>query len=163
MSPGPSFLQLPASLDADDRPAARRRPAPPEPLGHVLIVDDNEINLRVAKSLCELLGMTSEFARDGLDAVDAAANGAFDLILMDICMPGMDGVEAARAIRAMPGAAAEVPIIAVTANVDPSQVSSYLAAGMQAVVAKPVKVSSLIAAIKEALESGPRQLQALAG
>ena len=87
MTRGPSFLHTPAPATTD-HPVLRKRPPPSDPLGHVLIVDDNEINLRVAKSLCELLGMTSEFARDGLDAVDAATNGAFDLILMDICMPG---------------------------------------------------------------------------
>ncbi len=163
MTLGPSFLQIPTPSDTDVEAPPRKRPPPSEPLGHVLIVDDNEINLRVAKSLCELLGMTSEFARDGLEAVEIAANSAFDLILMDICMPGMDGVEAARAIRALPGAAGEVPIVAVTANVEAHEVASYLAAGMRAVVAKPVKVSCLVAAIKEALETGPRQLQALSG
>ena len=143
-------------------PLTRPKPAPPPPLGHALIVDDNAINLRVAKSLCELLGLTSEFAHDGLEAVDVAAKGSFDLILMDICMPGMDGVEATQTIREMPGLAGRVPIIAVTANVEPSEIARYLASGMCAVVEKPVKISSLIAAIKQALEDGPRQLHALA-
>ncbi len=150
--------EAPVDAPSPDRSFA----AAPERLGHVLIVDDNEINLRVAKSLCELLGLTSELARDGLEAIDAMREGAFDLVLMDICMPGVDGVEAARAIRALPGPAADVPIVAVTANVEPKEVAGYLAAGMRAVVAKPVKISCLVTAIREALEASPPRQHAAA-
>jgi CheY-like chemotaxis protein len=127
-------------------PCANRR------LAHVLIVDDNEINLRICKSLCELLGFTSEFARDGLEAVDAVRIGNFDLVLMDVCMPNMDGVEATLTIRSMPGVRAEVPIIAVTANAEPGEIKTYLRAGMRAVVEKPIRVSRLFEAIGDVFE-----------
>jgi len=122
-------------------------------MAHVLIVDDNEINLRICKSLCELLGFTSEFARDGLEAVDAVRIGKFDLVLMDVCMPNMDGVEATLAIRSMSGVRAEVPIIAVTANAEPSEIKTYLQAGMRAVVEKPIRVSRLFEAIGDVFEA----------
>ena len=75
--------------------------SPTEP--HILIVDDNATNRVVAQALCEMFGCTSECAEDGLEAVEAVKNRHFDLILMDIKMPRMDGVQATRAIRAHAG------------------------------------------------------------
>src|SRR5690606_36637983 len=88
---------------------------------------------------------------DGLEAVEAAATGRFDLILMDIKMPRMDGVSATREIRRLPGQAGTVPIIALTANVDPEDARSYLAAGMNGVVEKPMKPDTLLKALQDAL------------
>ena len=146
--------------------AADRAAAPDDaPVGRlptcVLVVDDNEVNLRVGRSLCEVLGFSCAVARDGVEAVELAAKERFDLILMDICMPGMDGVEATRAIRALPGPQGRTPIIAVTANVEPAEVRSYRDAGMHCTVAKPVDIGKLFAAMEDALaasrgEEGPR-------
>jgi CheY-like chemotaxis protein len=119
---------------------------------HVLVVDDNATNRMVAEALCEMFDCSSESAEDGLEAVEAARSGRFDLILMDIRMPRMDGVEAARAIRAMPGRAGHVPIIALTANADPEDAKTYLATGMHSVVEKPIKPEKLLAAMSAALE-----------
>jgi len=119
---------------------------------HVLVVDDNATNRMVAEALCEMFDCSSESAEDGLEAVEAARTGRFDLILMDIRMPRMDGVEATRAIRALPGRAGAVPIIALTANADPEDAKVYLATGMHSVVEKPIKPEKLLAAMSAALD-----------
>jgi two-component system, sensor histidine kinase len=111
---------------------------------HILIVDDNATNRMVAEALCEMFDCTSEQAVDGVEAVEMATIGCYDLILMDIKMPRMDGVAATRAIRALPGPAGVVPIVALTANADPSDVKGYLAAGMNDVVEKPIKAERLL-------------------
>jgi CheY-like chemotaxis protein len=120
---------------------------------HILVVDDNATNRMVAEALCEMFDCTSETAEDGVAAVEAARAGRFDLILMDIKMPRMDGVAATLAIRALEGPAGAVPIVALTANVDADDARDYLAAGMCAVVEKPIKPDRLLQAIKTALAS----------
>ena len=118
---------------------------------HILVVDDNATNRMVAQSLVEMFDCTSESAEDGEEAVEAAQTGRFDLILMDIRMPRMDGVAATRAIRALPGRIGAVPIIALTANADPDDAEGYLAAGMNGVVEKPMKPEHLLLALQQAL------------
>jgi CheY-like chemotaxis protein len=117
----------------------------------VLVVDDNATNRMVAEALCEMFDCTSETAEDGMEAVEAARTGRFDLILMDIKMPRMDGIAAARAIRSLEGPEAMTPIVALTANVDPEDARSYMAAGMCCVVEKPIKPDRLLQAINTAL------------
>ena len=119
---------------------------------HILIVDDNELNQRVASSICEVLGFTCENVSSGKQAIDAAASERFDLVLMDICMPEMDGVEAALAIHALHPSLAKLPIIAVTANAEPKDCVRYVAAGMFAVVPKPISLTILCAAIERAFD-----------
>jgi Signal transduction histidine kinase len=118
---------------------------------HVLIVDDNATNRVVAQALCEMFGCSSELAEDGLEALAAVQEQRFDLILMDIKMPRMDGVQATQAIRALPGAAARTPIVALTANADPDDAKHYLSIGMAAVVEKPIKPERLRMAMNAAL------------
>jgi signal transduction histidine kinase len=110
----------------------------------VLIVDDNATNRLVGGKILGSLGATVEVAEGGGEAVQACENADFDLILMDINMPGMDGIEATRVIRQLPGGSARIPIIALTANVMAHQRSDYLAAGMDGVVAKPFSPTSLL-------------------
>lgn len=139
--------------------------APAEPRGrgaHILVVDDNATNRMVAQSLVEMFDCTSEAAEDGEEAVEIASSGRFDLILMDIRMPRMDGVAATRAIRALPGAAGAVPIIALTANADPEDAEGYLAAGMNGVVEKPMKPEHLLSVLKRALAPAPASKTAAA-
>ena len=119
---------------------------------HVLIVDDNATNRVVAQALCEMFGCTSETAEDGAEALSAVQERQFDLVLMDIKMPRMDGVQATKAIRALSGPAATVPIVALTANADPDDAKKYLACGMAAVVEKPIKPERLRMAMNAALE-----------
>jgi signal transduction histidine kinase/ActR/RegA family two-component response regulator len=114
---------------------------------HVLIADDNETNRMVARTLCEMFGCTSECVEDGAQAVTAAATGQFDLILMDVKMPVMDGVEATRRIRSRSDAVSQTPILALTANADPADAAFYRRCGMNGVVEKPVKPERLLAAM----------------
>src|ERR1700761_5697709 len=120
---------------------------------HVLIADDNATNRMVAETLCAMFDCTSQSVADGAEAVDAVRSGAFDLILMDIKMPLMDGLEAARRIRGLNGPASGAPIVALTANADPWDAAEYLEAGMDAVVEKPIKPAALLAAMQAALET----------
>jgi CheY-like chemotaxis protein len=122
-----------------------------ERAAHILVVDDNATNRMVAETLCEMFDCTSESATDGVEAVEAARTGRFDLILMDIKMPRMDGVTATREIRALPGPAGQVPIIALTANADPEDAAAYLKAGMNGVVEKPMKPEHLLRTLQENL------------
>ena len=134
---------------ASETPA--EEPHPAERSAHVLVVDDNATNRMVAQALCEMFDCTCESANDGAEAVEAARGGRFDLILMDIKMPVMDGVAATRAIRDFPGLPGLVPIIALTANAEPEDAQGYLDAGMNGVVEKPMKPEHLLAALQEAL------------
>jgi signal transduction histidine kinase/AmiR/NasT family two-component response regulator len=118
---------------------------------HVLIVDDNATNRVVAQALCEMFGCTCETAEDGQEALEAVQARGYDLILMDIKMPRLDGVAATEAIRALGTEASAIPIIALTANADPDDARRYLAVGMAAVVEKPIKPERLRMAMNAAL------------
>ena len=132
----------------------------PQRAAHILVVDDNATNRMVAQTLCEMFDCTSESAVDGVEALEAARTGRFDLILMDIKMPRMDGVTATHAIRALPGEAGLVPIIALTANADPEDAAGYLAAGMNGVVEKPMKPEHLLKALQDNLGGGEESVAA---
>ncbi|MBI5940994.1 MAG: PAS domain-containing protein [Caulobacterales bacterium] len=112
-----------------------------------LVVEDNPTNRMIAVKLLESLGASAQTASDGASGVAAAASAPFDLILMDIQMPDMDGLEACRRIRAQRGPCAATPIIALTANVLAHQRETYLAAGMDGVVGKPISPAALLAEI----------------
>ncbi|HZW15209.1 MAG TPA: response regulator [Brevundimonas sp.] len=118
---------------------------------HILIVDDNATNRVVAQALCEMFGCTSETAEDGVEALEAVQERKFDLVLMDIKMPRMDGVQATQAIWALDGPVSAIPIVALTANADPDDAKKYLACGMAAVVEKPIKPERLRMAMNTAL------------
>ena len=128
-------------------------PTPHETL-HVLVVDDNATNRFVAAKVLELFGCTSESAENGQEAVERVQARSFDLVLMDVKMPVMDGVQATRAIRALPGEVARVPILALTANADPRDEIEYLAAGMNGVAQKPIQPDVLLNAIRRVLTPG---------
>lgn len=127
---------------------------------HILIVDDNATNRVVAQALCEMFGCTSECAEDGQEAVEAVQSKRFDLILMDIKMPRMDGVTATQTIRALPGPERNVPIVALTANADPEDAKHYVSIGMASVVEKPIKPERLRSAMNQALSAEAAEVQA---
>ena len=109
----------------------------------ILLVEDNEINMEVAREMLLTAGHSVTEAHNGREAVDRAGCDHFDLILMDISMPVMNGREAARAIRAGTGASAHVPIIAVTAHAVAEEQERFLSDGMDDIVTKPLNQAAL--------------------
>ncbi|MDF1721415.1 MAG: response regulator [Minwuia sp.] len=103
----------------------------------VLITDDNRINLQVARIMLQKAGYIVETAEDGRAAVAAISKSPFEVVLMDVQMPDMDGFEATARIRALGGNRAAVPIVAVTANAMPEHREECLAKGMDDFIAKP--------------------------
>jgi len=144
-------VRLPAEIAADLGSEDEGLRVLPERT-HILIVDDNATNRMVAGALCEMFGCTTQTADDGVEAVEAARSSRFDLILMDIKMPRMDGIEATRAIRRLPGALGTVPIVALTANCDDDAARIYMDSGMDAVVEKPIKPDRLLETLQRVLE-----------
>ncbi len=142
-----------ALLQASEVPIVEGGDAGERPALHVLIVDDNATNRLVAEAFCDMFGCTSDSAEDGVEAVEAAGVRAYDLILMDVKMPRMDGVEATKAIRAMTGPSRDTPIVALTANADPDDIRRYVAAGMVGVVEKPIKAERLAEVINAVFEA----------
>ena len=127
----------------------------------VLAADDNRTNRMVLEAMLRRLGISALMVEDGPEAVATSGTAPFDLLLLDISMPGMDGMETLAAIRAKEAGAGapQVPAIAVTANALKHQVESYLAAGFAAHVAKPIRLETLAEAIEGCLpaaaEPGP--------
>ena len=115
---------------------------------NILVVDDNVINVEVAKSLLEDLGAVVDVAYGGQESVDKATEGEFDVILMDIQMPGMDGVEAIKLISELPSQRDYLKV-ALTANVMEKDIQRYLNSGFDGVVAKPFNVAELAEKILE--------------
>jgi signal transduction histidine kinase/ActR/RegA family two-component response regulator len=146
-------FELPLPLAAAVREAAAV-PMAEAPTLRILAADDNETNRMILAAMLEPTGAALTFAADGREALAGFAKASFDVVLMDIQMPEMNGVEATRAIRASEQGV-RTPIVAVTANVMPHQVEEYLAAGMDGVVAKPISAAALFSAIEAAL-SAPR-------
>ena len=128
---------------------------------HVLIVDDNATNRFVAAKVLELFGCNTEAVEGGREAVDHVQTGAFDLILMDIKMLGMDGVQATRLIRGLSGPVARIPILALTANADPVDEVKYLEAGMDGVAQKPIQPDALLNAIHLVMDRASAQTTAV--
>jgi len=111
----------------------------------LLLVDDNPVNRELVCALLEPFDVDIETANDGVEAVEAAARAAYDLILMDVQMPNMDGLTATRRIRAAEAVdGGRVPIIALTANVLPEQVARCLEAGMDDHLGKPISPEQLL-------------------
>ena len=114
----------------------------------ILVAEDNRPNQLVAKAILENQGYTVDIVDDGVKAVDAVLAGDFDIVLMDIQMPRMDGVEATQSIRKLDSDKKTIPIIAVTANAMVGDRDSYLAAGMDDYISKPIDSRSLIETIE---------------
>lgn len=125
----------------------RVRTEGPLPSMRILVAEDNATNRVVARALLEQLGQRLAFAANGAEAVRAAQAESFDLILMDISMPVMDGMEATRQIRALTGAPARLPVLALTAHAGRAEQDACLAAGCDEVLTKPLDPAALRAAL----------------
>jgi CheY-like chemotaxis protein len=131
------------------RPAPPGLPTPglPTPALRVLVAEDVAANRAVALGLLRRLGHHAEAVEDGAAAVAALRDRTYDLVLMDIMMPGMDGIAATRAIRALPDPAARVPIIALTAHASPEAEAECRAVGIDRFETKPLRAERLRSAI----------------
>ncbi|KAA0596545.1 PAS domain S-box-containing protein [Azospirillum lipoferum] len=120
---------------------------------HVLVAEDNEINREIVVTMLSRAGHRVTAVEDGLQAVRLVEEGGFDLVLMDVQMPVMDGVTATRHIRGMPGEASRLPIVALTGNVMPGHRAEYLAAGMTDYLTKPIVSADLFDVLASVAES----------
>jgi PAS domain S-box-containing protein len=119
------------------------------PKARILLVEDNEINQEIARAVLEKGGHSVRIATDGAAAVTFVQQEPFDLVLMDVQMPVMDGMTATRTIRALPHPLCRIPIIAMTANVLPQQVRAFREAGMDDHIGKPFKRPELLGTIDQ--------------
>ena len=137
--------------------AGRSRPLPAVqrdgPMPRVLVAEDNPVNQDVARLMLEREGYRVDLVASGQEAIEAVQRVPYGVVLMDVQMPGMNGIEATRSIRSLPGAASQVPIVAMTANVMNDFRSRCLEAGMQDFVAKPIDRRSLQRALRRAIDS----------
>ena len=120
------------------------------PKGSVLVVEDHELNRKILCRMLETLGLAPGVACNGREAVAAVSEGRFDLVLMDCRMPVMDGLEAARAIRAAEAdGSSRVRIVALTGNTSAEDLDACRRAGMDGMVPKPVALEDLRALLAE--------------
>ena len=146
------LMILSAAAAADPLPAPEPPPtAAPLPRAaglRLLLVEDNAVNRLIARTMLQRDGHEVAEAHDGEEAVRLAAALRFDAVLMDISMPGLDGLQATRAIREGQGASADVPIIALTAHAMADEVQRFLQGGMREVLIKPLTRARLAAALQ---------------
>jgi signal transduction histidine kinase/DNA-binding NarL/FixJ family response regulator len=138
-------VSLPLAERAPSR-ASERALAASRPL-RILVAEDNALNQEVARGLLSRQGHTVEIAADGRLAVEAVRTKQYDVVLMDVHMPELDGLAATREIRRLPGDRGRTPIIALSASVLPGETQQCVAAGMDAYLAKPIDPSALAEAL----------------
>jgi signal transduction histidine kinase/DNA-binding response OmpR family regulator len=143
-------------------PAAVRDPAPDtsRPL-NVLLAEDNRINQQFAEAMLQKAGHHVDVVDTGLKAVDAVMRADYDVVLMDIQMPELDGVAATQRIRRLEGAKSQVPIIAMTANAMAGAREEYLKAGMDDYISKPIQCAMLLDRLAAIAVRPPRMASVL--
>lgn len=129
--------------------------APGRPL-KVLHVDDDPMNLRVVQEILSAFGHTAVMAASGAEALEHLGREVFDIVLMDIHMPEMTGIDVVRQMRGSLGPARHTPVIALTADVLSRRPQEYVALGFTDFVSKPILVSGLMASIRQAVERTAR-------
>lgn len=120
----------------------------------ILIVEDNEKNMKLARDVLQSKGYETLEAITGEDGVRIAIERKPDLVLMDIQLPGINGIEALRQVRADPGCA-RIPVVAFTASVTPTDRSQISAAGFDGFLSKPINLKEFLETVKRLLESRP--------
>jgi CheY-like chemotaxis protein len=134
------------------QPSTHATPAQPPAGLRVLVVDDVAANRKLAEVLLQQAGYHVQLAADGEAAIAAVQAGPVpDVVIMDVYMPGVDGLTATQRIRGLPGPAARVPIIALTADASAESAQTCRAAGMNGYITKPLDFVELVAAIREAV------------
>ena len=111
---------------------------------HILVAEDAPLNQEIISLLLKRFGHQVAIVENGAEAVEAVTSRHYDLVLMDMQMPVMDGIEAVRRIRALAGPAGRVPVVALTANVLPEEIERCRQAGMQGHLAKPIDPDRLV-------------------
>ncbi len=127
--------------------------AGPRSTGRILLAEDSTTNAMIAVTMLRKAGHSVDAVSDGLEAVEAAHTLPYDVILMDVSMPELDGFQATARIRALPGKTADVPIIAITANAMQGDREKCLAAGMNDYISKPVRKDELLDKVAAWMES----------
>ncbi len=153
---GAQVAQSAGSADGSKAADVLRRRAAAGPALRVLLAEDNLTNRLVAISMLETVGISADVADNGVEALAAVRAKPYDLVLMDIHMPEMDGLAAARAIRALPGPAGGVPIVALTANAFQSHADECRAAGMNDFLSKPYRKAALLETIARHVSAAER-------
>ncbi len=125
---------------------------------HLLIAEDNRPNRILIETYVNKFGFSSASVGNGAAAVEAVRDGGFDLVLMDIQMPKMDGLAATRAIRRLPGYSAGIPILALTASELSEVEPSCDAAGLNGVISKPIDPTELFAKITHHIDLDQNRL-----
>jgi PAS domain S-box-containing protein len=158
-----SRFRFTVPLDKARSAAEAEAVAEPEPIigdvslsGRVLVAEDNPTNQLITAAVLDKYGLRVDLVSNGIEAVDAVRNIPYDLVLMDMQMPEMDGLEATIAIRKLPGKAGEIPIIGVTANAFREDHERCREAGMQDIVTKPFRWSDLAKRMTRYLPSTSR-------
>ena len=127
----------------------------------ILVVDDVGLNQDIVRAVLEKVDHVVDAVSSGIEAIEAVQAKPYDIVLMDVQMPGMDGTVATEKIRALDHPARSLPIIAMTANVLPQQIAQTVAAGMDDHVGKPFKRDELYAVIGPLGECQPRRSRGL--
>ena len=148
------------TIDADNMTIDTVGEDEPESL-HILVAEDHRINQMYMIACLKKYGHTCTVANNGKEALEALNREAFDLVLMDIQMPELDGVGATQKIRTSETHYKDIPIVALTANALPEQVELYLAEGMDAVLTKPVEMPNMMATVRRVLRL--KNKEAMAG
>jgi CheY-like chemotaxis protein len=124
-------------------------------MARILVAEDDDISQQVVRAALQTAGFTVDVVGDGSEAVKAVQARDYDLVLMDIQMPNLDGIAATEHIRALPHPARDIPIIAVTANIRPEKVELFRKAGMNDQIGKPYKREALVGVVQRWLSQRP--------
>lgn len=136
-----------AAADVSDKERAQAKAPSPSRSLRILLAEDNQANQLLASVMLQRKGHRVDAVGNGIEAVKAVQSIPYDLVLMDVQMPEMDGLEATAKIRSLPGDLARIPIIALTANAMKGDREKYLAAGMNDYISKPIDEAKLHGAL----------------
>ncbi|MCB1175117.1 MAG: response regulator, partial [Leptospiraceae bacterium] len=160
------WFEIPLRRAISDAPGGSRQDSPADVAAapeqrkcdlSILVVEDNIVNQMVARKLIERLGCKVEVADSGPVALKLLRMKLYDLVFMDMRMPGMDGLTATREIRKMGGTARFVPIVAMTANAGQADVDACMQAGMDGFISKPISIQKLDEVLQRYSKAGRHQ------